>query len=271
MSKNAGHIVSLKALVCGCETFRFSDLFINAAVTAEETLPINVLLLEHRRYGHALVNTGCTGQLKKNKVQYLKYKQRHALHFDERDSILVQLQREGMDPLLIKRVLLTHCSPECCGALPLLPKYEIVSSAQVLCLLKAGVADGDVMRSTLPDPKVPIKAAGLFQGNTVLKDYFKWVFDIFGDGSVLSFDISGHRSEMMGLYFTESRLLYAADAAIDERVLEQDLVPNEKLLSMQAYPNEYLLSLMTLRRLYREHPDITIRFLHSKEIPAFTL
>lgn len=270
MSKT-NRIVSLRAFACGQETFRFSDWYINATDSTEETLPINVLLLEHRRYGHALVNTGCTERLKKNKAQYLKYKQRHKLHFEADDSIIVQLQKADMEPRLIKRVLLTHCSPECCGALPLLPRYEIVSSAQVLCLLKAGVSDEDMMRSTMPDPSVPVKAAGLFQGNTVLRSYFKWIFDIFGDGSVLAFDLSGHRSEMTGFYFTESGLLYAADAAIDERVLTQELVPNEKLLAMQSYPDQYLLSLMTLRRLHREHPEITIRFLHSKEIPAFTL
>ena len=81
---------------------------------------------------------------------------------------------------------------------------------------------------------------------------------------MLAFDLSGHRSEMTGFYFTESKLLYAADAATDERVLEQGLVPSEKMLSLQSYPDEYLVSLMTLRRLHKEHPEITIRFLHSK-------
>ena len=73
----------------------------------------------------------------------------------------------------------------------------------------------------------------------LLKAYFKWIFVIFGDGSVLAFDLSGHRSEMTGFYFTESRFLYAADAAVDERVLTQELVPSEKLLSQQSYPDEY--------------------------------
>ena len=87
---------------------------------------------------------------------------------------------------------------------------------------------------------------------------------------LLAFDLSGHRSEMTGFYFTESRFLYAADAAADERVLTQELVPSEKLLSQQSYPDEYLVSLMALRRLHREHPEITIRFLHSGDIPCFT-
>ncbi len=260
-------ILSIKALVCGREDFNFSELYINAD-SGEETLPINVLLLEHRRFGHALVNTGCTEQMKKHKTRYLQYRQRHKVHIEKEDSIVFQLQQDGLDPRLIKRVLLTHCSPECCGALPLLPHYEIVSSAQVLGVLKAGAWEEDLMKQVQPDPSVPIRAAGLFQGDTPVRAYFKWIFDIFGDGSVLSFDLSGHRSEMTGFYFTESRLLYAADAAVDERVLTQELVPSEKLLSMQSYPDAYLMTLMALRRLYREHPEITIRFLHSAHWPA---
>ena len=72
---------------------------------------------------------------------------------------------------------------------------------------------------------------------------------------------------MMGLYFPESKLLYAADAAVNERVLDQELVPSEKLLETQSYPEDYLVTISTLRRLHRECPEITIRFLHSKAVP----
>ena len=147
--------------------------------------------------------------------KYVVYKQKHKIRFSYGDSIISQLQKANIDPLLIRKVLLTHCSPECCGALPLLPKYEILSSAQVLCLIKTRDIDDDMMKSTLPDDVIPIRAAGIFNGDTYLRHYFKWIYDIFGDGSVLGFDLRGHRKEMTGFYFTESKLLYAADAAVD--------------------------------------------------------
>jgi|GEM_PF-6851371 len=261
-------ILSIQAFACGQEAFHFSELYINSQ-GKEELLPINVLLCEHKKYGHFLINTGCTEQLKKNMPQYLKYKQKHRLKFSAEDSIVRQLQNNGMDPLLIKKILLTHCSPECCGALPLLPKYELLSSAQVLCLIKTRDTQGDMMKSTLPQAVIPVKAAGIFKGETPLRAYFKWIYDMFGDGSVLGFDLRGHSSEMTGFYFTETKLLYAADAAVDERVIEQDLVPSEKMLELQAYPDEYLLTLASLKRLHRENPDVTLRFLHSETIPVF--
>ena len=262
-------IVSLRAFACGEEQFDFSELFINSTA-GEQTLPVNVLMLEHRRLGTILVNTGCTERLKKNMAQFISYKQKHRLRFEASDSIINQLDKENIDPRLIRRVILTHCSPECCGALPLLPKYELLSSAQVLCLIKAGIHDDIMMKSTMPEPSVPVKAAGIFNGQTPLKKYFKWVYDVFGDGSVLGIDLRGHCQYMTGLFFTESGLLYAADAAPDERVLDEELVPSEKLLALQSEPDDYLVTLSTLRRLHREEPHITIRFLHSRSFPVFS-
>ena len=264
--KHMNKILSLRAFACGEEQFNFTELFINSDA-GEQYLPVNVLMIEHRKLGTALVNTGCTERLKKNLPQFISYRQKHKLRFENSDSILKQLDKENIDPRLIKKVILTHCSPECCGALPLLPKYELISSAQVLCLIKAGITDDTMMKSTMPEPSVLVKAAGIFNGQTPLKKYFKWVYDIFGDGSVLGIDLRGHCQYMTGLYFTESRLLYAADAAVNESVLEEELVPSEKLLALQAEPDDYLVTLSTLRRLHREEPDITIRFLHSRSFP----
>ena len=256
-------IISMKSFSCGKESFNFKELFINSN-GKEETLPINVLLFEHRKLGHILVNTGCSDLLRKSPAQLLKYRQKRKIQFERNNDITDILEAENIDPLLIKKVILTHCSPECCGALPLLPRYEIISSAQVLCLIKTRDLDDDMIKHTLPENTVPIRAAGIYNGKTFLKDYFKWVYDILGDGSVLGFDLRGHRQEMIGLYFTETGLLFAADAAVDERVLTEELVPTEKLLSIQAYPDDYLITLTTLRHIYRDHPEIRIRFLHSK-------
>ena len=166
---------------------------------------------------------------------------------------------------MIKKVLLTHCSPECCGALPLLPRYELISSAQVMCMVKLGKSEDSIIKSTMPSGNIPVKAAGIYNGQTVLKKYFKWVYDILWAGSVLGVDLRGHASEMMGFYIPELDLFYAADAAVDERVLEKDLVPSEHMLEKQAYPDDYLYNLMILKKMNREEKNMKIVFLHSKQ------
>ncbi len=263
MKKNIQKIISVRFFECGKEEFDFSELYINSEA-GKKTLPVNVILAEHKKLGNMLINTGCADTLKKNLTQYSKYKIKHKLEFNKQSSIIYQLEQEQTDPLCIKKVLLTHCSPECCGALPLLPKYELISSAQVMCSIKLEQLDDGMLKSTMPDKSVPIRAAGIFSGDIFLKKYFKWVYDILGDGSVLGVDLRGHTKEMMGFYFTEHKLFYAADAATDETVLKDGLVPSENLLELQAYPDEYLSTLMTLRKIYREHPEIRFVFLHSQ-------
>ncbi len=259
-------ILSLRSFECGTEVFNYSELFINSK-EGKQKLPINVLMAEHRNFGTVLINTGCSELLKEDLRQYLMYKKNHALRFDRDSAIIERLDKENIDPRLIKKVLLTHNSPECCGGLPLLPKYEIISGAKVLWLLKVRNVDNEMMKSTMPEVSVPVRAAGIFSGKTFLSDYFKWVYDIFGDGSVLGVDLCGHKREMIGLYFTEHSFFYAADAAPDERVIDEELVPSKKLLSRQEDPDEYLITLMNIRRLCREHPETVVRFLHSRNIP----
>lgn len=264
MKKNIKNIVSVKFYECGTEEFDFGECFINSD-GGKEILPINVILLEHRRFGNMLINTGCADTLKKNLTKYALYKKKHRLEFNSESSIISQLEKEDIDPLMIKKVLLTHCSPECCGALPILPRYELISSAQVMCMVKLGKSEDSIIKSTMPSGNIPVKAAGIYNGQTVLKKYFKWVYDILEDGSVLGVDLRGHASEMMGFYIPELDLFYAADAAVDERVLEKDLVPSEHMLEKQAYPDDYLYNLMILKKMNREEKTMKIVFLHSKQ------
>lgn len=265
MKKNVKNIVSLRFYECGMEEFDFGECFINSK-GKKEKLPVNVVLLEHRRFGNMLINTGCADTIKKNLANYAAYRIKHKLEFDSESSIIYRLEKEDTDPLMIKKVLLTHCSPECCGALPLLPRYELISSAQVMCMIKLGKKEDGVFRSTMPSSDIPVRAAGIFSGETVLKKYFKWVYDILGDGSVLGVDLRGHVGEMMGFYIPEMKLFYAADAAVDERVIENDLVPSESMLDRQVYPDEYLANLILLKKISREEKDIKLVFLHSRSV-----
>lgn len=258
-------ITEIKQICCGSEEFDFSELF-RACSTKTRTLPVNVLMFEHRRQGLCIVNTGCSLRIKKNPAAYSKIFGSRKLTFTEKDSLNRRLKEYSLDPLAVKKVLLTHCDPECCGGLAGLPKYELYSSARVLAVLTIADPKDNVMKSTLPDEGIVKKAAGLCREKNILSDYYKWVFDVFGDGSILAVDLGGHSNAMAGFYFTEHDLFYAADACIDESVIEQDLIPTDKLLSRQNDPDGYIAATVTLRRLHREHPEIKLRFLHSESI-----
>ncbi len=261
------NIISFKRYICGKEEFNFSELY-RQCTDGKKILPINVFLFEHRKYGNILINTGCSRYLKKNPVAFAKFCANRKIMFKESDEFCSQYLQEGIDPLCIKKVLLTHCLPECCGGLPMLPKYEIISTAQVLTVLWLSDPSDGIMKSTLPSNEIKRRAAGIFGGNTFLKDYFKWIFDVFGDGTVLAADISGYASQMAGYYFTEKNIFIAADASINSDAIERGLIPSDKLLRTVSSPDDYISVLATLRRLHKDHPEIKILFSHSENIPV---
>ena len=71
-------IITIKRYICGKEEFDFSELFVNTEY-GTEILPINVFLIEHKKLGNILINTGCSNLLKKNAVQYSALKTKHKI------------------------------------------------------------------------------------------------------------------------------------------------------------------------------------------------
>ncbi len=258
-------IASLKQYRCGTEDFDFSQLYLSCDIGIK-TLPINVLMLEHRRQGLILINTGCSLRLRQNQSDYARLTASRKLDFTEKDTIKSRLKADGLDPLAVKKVLLTHCDPECCGGLYALPKYIMYSTARVLATFTIADPSDRIMKSTIPEEDITKKAAGLYKGKCLLNDYFKWVFDVFGDGSLLAVDINGHSGAMAGYFIPEMNIFFAADASVDETAVYEDLVPSDKLLSLQSDPDGYLLVLMLLKRMHREHPEIKMYFSHSESI-----
>lgn len=258
-------ILNFKRYICGKEEFNFSELY-RQCTYGKKILPINVFLFEHKKYGNIIINTGCSQYMKKNPVSFAKFLLNHKISFDKNDEFCTQFLNEGFDPICIKKVLLTHCSPECCGGLPILPKYEIISIASVISTLWLSDPSDGVMKSTLPPNNINKNATGLYNKDIFLKKYFKWVFDVFGDGTVLAVDISGYASAMAGYYFTEKNLFIAADASIDEETIENNLIPSDKLLNKVSSPDDYISVIATLRRMHNEQPQIKILFSHSLNI-----
>lgn len=259
-------IISIVRYRCGVEEMDHSQLFLNN--TEGKVLhPVNVFLLEHKKQGMMLLNTGLSRRVQHNPVLYARYTARHKVSFRPEDVITRQLEAQGMDPMCIRKVLLTHGAPDCCGALPLLTRFELISTAQVLGVLWAADPADEVMKSTLPPEEIPRRAAGLYKGNGFLKEYFKWIFDVFGDGSVLAVDLSGAHTAMAGYYLPEKKIFFAAEAAPDMETLRRGEEPSYKMLRLQKYPEHYLKVQKTLLRLMEEHPDVQICCSRQETLP----
>lgn len=258
-------IINIKRYICGKEEFNFSELY-RVCKAGKKLLPVNVFLIEHKKKGNILINTGCSSIIKKNTPAFAALLTKHRLSFSAGDEICSQLMKEGCDPMIIKKVLLTQCTPDCCGGLRQLPRYELISTAQVMTVHWLADPSDGLMKHTLALDDIKKTAAGIFKGETILRNYFKWIFDVFGDGTVLAVDISGYAKAMAGFFLTEKNIFFAADSSIDITAINEGLIPSDKLLSKAFYPDDYISVLATLRRLHKEHPEIKMLFSHSDEI-----
>lgn len=256
------NIINFKRYECGKEIFNLSDLYSECHEKNIE-LPVNVFLMEHKKFGNILFNSGCSKLINQNRINSIKYKARHKFVFSDKENIVSRLSDDGFDPVLIKKVILTHANPECCGGLPLLPRYELISSAQVITTLDFALFADGVLKSTVPPDNIPRRAVIPFNEDIFLKKYFKWVYDIFGDKSVFGFDLSGHSKSMMGYYIPELNILYGADAAVTENAVIHNYTPTGKLLNNQYYPKEYLKVFDILKSIHNDKPEIQFIFLHS--------
>ncbi len=256
------NIISFKVYNCGSEKFNLSELYKECDIKSCE-MPVNVFLMEHKRFGNIIFNSGYSEVINKNPIIFAKYKSKHRIKISDKQNIVSALSSDGLDPLCIKKVILTHADPECSGALPLLPKYELLSSAQVLCTLDSGFLSDGVIKSTIPNRNIPRRAIVPFNGTIFLKDYFKWVYDVLGDGSVFGVDLSGHSKAMMGYFIPEKSIFIGGSAALTEQAITNNYTPTQKLLDLQYYPEDYLQIFNTLKKIHLEHSEIKFLFIHS--------
>ena len=88
-------IVSIKQLSCGWEEFDFSSLYRECKLGVQR-LPVSVFMIEHRKKGLILLNTGCSMRIRKNPAAYSKYISHHKLSFTEktRNKAIVKLAKQ---------------------------------------------------------------------------------------------------------------------------------------------------------------------------------
>lgn len=247
-------IISLRRFCCGYEQSRSFG-----------NLPVNVYLSEHKKHGPFLINTGCSPLLRTKPLAFAAATAGRKLVFRDKDTINRQLLDNGYDPVCIRKVLLTDCLPESCGALAALPRYELISGAGVL----AEMASGGILSGLEPDEDVSKRSPGIFKGDTILRSYYKWIFDVFGDGSVLAAEISGRCKKMTIYYFTEKSIMFVGDAVTDEAVLDSNEKPSKFAPKRTSNPKDYAENLELLRRIRYEHPEICFLTTHSKEDITF--
>lgn len=252
-------ILTLTPYACGRIQFSKKDYkdksFIN---------PLNselVFRIEHKQFGNILFNSGYSRLLHKKSPKILLFLKGNKLIYTKGEEITAQLENEGMDELCIKKIILSHAAVDSIAGLNLFSNYTLISTAQALTRLDHSLFGEYIPKCMIPDTSIPRKAVALYQKKTFLENYFRYIYDILGDGSVLGVSLDGHSKGHIGLFLPEWNILLGGSACTDSINLHSE--PSGNFLSRQYDEEKYLATLNNLRRFLSENPNVHCIFSHD--------
>ena len=241
--------------------------------------PAGFACIVHPRHGPVMVDTGYSFRFfeETSRLPNALYRYITPVVYEERDSAANWLrERFGMEPEQIKYVILTHFHADHIAGvkdfpqakLIYLPKaYEAVRSLRPLAAVRAGFLPG-----LLPDPErfaarsEPIDT-GAQRFRLGPEFPFAEGFDLFGDGSVIAVEVSGHAEGMIGLFASteEADYFLCADAVWSSRAFREGRRPHPAAGIIMSDRREYGRSFDRLTELHRKYPDIRIVPSHCTE------
>jgi glyoxylase-like metal-dependent hydrolase (beta-lactamase superfamily II) len=224
--------------------------------------PATVGLLQHPSLGYILFDTGYAGPFKEatKKFHYSVYVKLTPVHFTEEQSIKQQLLCDGIQPEEIKYIILSHFHGDHTSGLPDFPKAKILTFSQAYEDIKKRSKFGALLKGCLKDT-LPIDLEqrmtfiDLMPSTELPSTYgmFEEGYDVFGDGSLIAVDLTGHQIVFL-----------CADAVWLSKTYRDLIFPSKisNLLTRDA--KSYRHNIKKLYHLSKISPDIKILPTHCE-------
>lgn len=263
MENGGKNITKVKLYACGnCK----NDLGIVFRRHAKDkrTFPALVAYMHHVEIGNILFDTGYSELVYQNGFVSWLYNTLNKTYVTADEIIDNRLQQDNIPPESIRTIILSHAHPDHIGALKKFSEYELIATDDVFRQMDSGKTISLTFKNMIPDRKtyhrktvIPLKNHELFSA------YFNETYDIFGDGSVIGVRLDGHAKGQMGIYLSEYRLFFVADACWGGDLLAE--VPNMRFLPRKIQDNfaEYKSTVFALQHFGKEHPEIKIIYSHG--------
>ncbi|CAI6017104.1 hypothetical protein PAECIP112173_00105 [Paenibacillus sp. JJ-100] len=248
--------------------------------------PAGFACIIHPVHGAMLLDTGYSSRFFEETAHLPNALYRHItpVVYQQGDSAVQFLERIGLQARDIRYVILSHFHGDHIAGVRDFPEaqfvylpqaYEAVRSLGPIAAVKAGflaglLPDDFTQRSLLvnQEPKPWTEAAA--HADTELLQRFPWneVYDLFGDGSLLGVDVSGHAEGMMGLLLRTEQHSYflCADAVWSSRAFREQRRPHPLAGIIMSDRQEYRRNFDKLVQLHRQFPEIRIVPSHCQEV-----
>lgn len=248
--------------------------------------PAGFACIIHPVHGPVLLDTGYSSRFFDETARLPNALYRHItpVVYRDEDSAVHFLKRIGLLASDIRYVIISHFHGDHIAgvrdfseaAFIYLPRaYDAVRSLGPIAAVKAGFLAGllpdDFVPRSLPVNSHPKRWAEVTEhAGVAAPDGFPWdeVYDIFGDGSVLGVDVSGHAEGMMGLLLRTEQHTYflCADAVWSSRAFREQRRPHALASIIMSDRREYRRNFDKLVQLHQQFPALRIVPSHCQEV-----
>lgn len=245
--------------------------------------PAGFACILHPKHGPVLFDTGYSQRFFEEtaRLPNALYRYITPVIYRDEDSAESQLRAAGIAPEDVRYIVLSHFHGDHIGGLRDFHNARFIYLDKAYCAVKhlgplasvrAGFLPG-LLPEDFAERSLPIRTKDIVQPFTkVNESAFPCMegYDLFGDGSLLAIELSGHAAGMIGLFVstaTEDYLL-CADAVWSSRAYREDRLPHPAAGLIMSDRQQYKQSYDLLRQLHREVPTLRIAPSHCREALA---
>lgn len=263
--------LQIKLYKCGFCTNHTKHMFRH---TADEVVsfPALVALIKHPEFGNILFDTGYSPRVYEYGLISKLYNLLNPTKVEWEDTIASMLKKDGITD--IQKIILSHPHPDHIGGLRDFKHYELIATDDTIKLMNKSNILSLVFRNQLPefaktdhsDPccnGIIRTSAVPYKNPHFLKNYFKEIYDLLGDGSIIGVRLDGHSLGQMGIYIDSFKLFFAADACWGNAYINKADLMKPLPRFIQNNYKTYIHTIETIKQLQMEHPEIQILYSHD--------
>lgn len=240
--------------------------------------PAIYALLEHPRLGPMLFDTGYSRRFHEQtrRLPYRLYAWVTPVYVSDDDTAVQMLARRGIAAGDVTHVIISHFHADHVGGLADFPKatyvhsgacFDEVRDRRGLRAVKAGFLPGHIP----PDFEARSRALEDLETCPLPAEYapFERGVDLFGDGSVVAVDLSGHAAAQMGVFVRTTlgpAYFLVADACWHSRAYREHILPHPITKLIFADWGQYVRNFERIHELHRRNPALRIIPSHCSEV-----
>lgn len=259
---------------CGFCTNNLAAMF-RKVPWQKRRFPARAVLIQHKELGNILYDTGYSEKIfgkEENensgileKLLLKIYCFFNPVSLKPGDRIDEKLIQDGISPNSIRTVILSHGHPDHTGGLSRFSQYELIVTEEVLKSIKNPRIQNLVFSSQvskIEDGRIRLISGKGTAGHFLCR-YFEYVYDLFGDGSVIGVKLDGHCKGQMGIWIPDVNLFLAADACWGGDLVKYTRQMRTIPRMIQNNFKEYQDTLRRICQMKKECPEIRVVFAHQ--------